>query len=235
MTEPLVRFPLGLFRGGQVQTPRGDPIPAVERREPYVYITWLAKVMDGAACQWSYAFQIGHLLKTRAHEFINPEWNVAHTRALVELENEIRGKGLAPEVEYELSIQVDNAKVAGKIDCLVVDDDNRVVTVYEVKTGSPKSRDKLQTQLYMYFLAQRGRTYREYGLRGMLVYPDRREPVDGVPEHFGDDVKFFLDLLIDGTPRKRPGSNCRDCKIHAVDCPERLELESDARIRGDSA
>ncbi|MGH2966206.1 MAG: PD-(D/E)XK nuclease family protein [Solirubrobacterales bacterium] len=182
-----------------------------------------------------YAFQIGHLLKTRAFEFNNPEWNVAHTRALVELENEVRGQGLVPDVEYELSVQVGNATMAGKIDCLVVDHDRRLVTVYEVKTGSPKSRDKLQTQLYMYFLAERGRTYREYGLRGVLVYPDHRELVDGVPEHFGDDVQFFLDLLIDGSPRKRPGSDCRDCKIHVVDCAERVEVPSDGRIIGGSA
>lgn len=86
-----------------MQPTRGEPVPAVERREPYVHVTWLAKVMDGAACQWSYSFQIGHQLRTKAIEFNNPAWNVAHTRALVELENELRDQGFVPDVEYELS------------------------------------------------------------------------------------------------------------------------------------
>jgi hypothetical protein len=152
------------------------------------------------------------------------------TREPLQLETDLRGSGLAPDVEYELNVPIgtEGARVSGRIDCLVVDDARQLATVYEVKTGRAKPTDRLQTMLYMHFLAQRGRTYRSLGIRGVIAYPDGRVEVKGVPDRFAGDVEFFLDLLLNGEPRKRPGSECGDCKVHRVDCSARLVPESDA-------
>src|SRR5207249_2027188 len=122
--------------------------------------------------------------------------------------------------EYELSVPIGKtgAKLNGRIDCLTYDEDRGVATVYECKTGAPKNRDRIQTQLYMYFLTRRPR-FRQVGLRGVLVYPNDRVPIRGFPEDFPNNTEYFLGLLAgEAQPRRSPGFDCRDCPITSVDC-----------------
>jgi hypothetical protein len=204
-------------------------VAAVPRPSPYINVSWLARIMAGDPCHWQRWFLVYNRLTTRAREFDGSEWTVRHTRLLTDLSNEILAAHLTPDVEYELSIPIgkSGAQLHGRIDCLVVDEQAQLATVYECKTGDPKNRDRIQTMLYMHFLLQRPR-FRGLGMKGVLVYPDHRDTVERFPSDFADNVKFFLDLLLAETPpRKSPGFECRDCSITKVDCPERVEGESE--------
>lgn len=199
--------------------------PATPRTSPYIHVSWLARVMDGDPCHWQRWFLAHNKLESRAKEFDASEWTVRHTRLLTDLDNELRSAGLDPEIEYELSVPIGTtgAQLSGRIDCLTVDENRGLTTVYECKTGTPKNRDRIQTMLYMYFLTRRPR-FRGLGMLGVLVYPDQREEVRGFPADFPENAEFFLGLLAgDPSPRRSPGIDCRDCPITLVDCPDRID------------
>jgi CRISPR/Cas system-associated exonuclease Cas4 (RecB family) len=210
---------LGLASGDQ-NAGRADP-----RAAPYVWVTWVAQLMAGAACQWRYWFQARHFLNERATTFGDPTWHLKHSRLVTELEQDLRAEGLDPEIESEFTLALDEkgAQLAGRIDCLVDDPNTRTATVYECKTADPRPKDQIQVLLYMNVLTKRPR-FRDKGIRGELVYPGQRHQIRAFPEAFDQEVDFWLRLLMSDTPpRKVPGSDCRFCPITRVDCPERYE------------
>lgn len=196
---------------------------ATPRPAPFVWATWLVELMAGARCQWRYWFLAHFKLEQKAGGFDDPSWQMRHSRMLTELEQELRDRGLNPEVEYVMSLPIgkQGAQLAGAIDCLTDDEANRVATMYECKTGAKKQKHTLQTWLYMHMLTRKAR-FRDKGIRGSLVYGTEREEYRGIPEDFGSHVEFHQQLLVsDRPPRKSPGPECRFCPITTVDCPER--------------
>src|SRR5690606_30645947 len=113
---------------------------AVPRRRPYIWVTWLARVMSGEVwCHWQYWFQTHHILKDRQpSDFDSIAWNIEHTRLLTELRREVARPGVRMHTEFEFRIQVppDDTTVAGKIDCRV--DVGESLVVYDCKTGQPR-------------------------------------------------------------------------------------------------
>jgi hypothetical protein len=208
----------------------GVPAPdgmATARKAPYVWMTWLAEAMSDPECSWRYWFLSRYQLNEKAQTFDDPAWAMRHGRLVAELDRELMEAGLDPELNYELTVPLDKrgALLVGRIDLLVVDQARRVATVYEAKTGKPKGSHAMQTMLYMYCLTTRPR-FRDLGIRGVLVYPDRREDIPGVPSDLPEHFEFYVSqFLSDRPPRKGPGRACRFCPVTAGDCPERVEVD----------
>jgi hypothetical protein len=164
-------------------------------------------------------------LRQRSAEFDDPSWHLDHSRLLTELERDLRERGLEPEIESPFSMPLDKkgAALAGQMDCLVVDPTTRLATVYDCKTRRPKPQHKLQVLVYMHTLTKRLR-FRDLGLRGSVVYPDRRDEIPRFPEGFASDFDFWVKLLLsEEPPRRVPGPDCRFCQITVEDCSERVE------------
>jgi hypothetical protein len=210
-------------------------VQAIPRRAPYIHAKWMAELMAGAPCQWRYWFLVHNQLQERATEFDDPAWHMKHSRLLTELEQELRAKGLEPEIESEFTMPLNKfgAALAGRMDCLVVDPAAQVATVRDCKTGSPKAADKLQVLVYMHTLTKRLR-FRDLGLRGEVVYPDHREEIARFPVGFAEDFDFWIHLLLaEKPPRKVPGQECRFCPISSNDCPDRVEWNEENGPIGD--
>jgi hypothetical protein len=185
--------------------------------------------MSGANCQWRYWFQAHHYLNEKARVFDDPAWIMRHSRMLTQLEQELHARGIETEVEYEVGLPVgkEGGRVSGRLDCLGYEEAAETFTVYECKTVAKKQKHALQVLLYMHLLSK-GPRFRDKGIRGMLVYESEREELRALPDGFGSEVDFWLQLLTSATPpRKVPGSDCRYCPIASVDCPERQEFPSD--------
>lgn len=202
---------------------------AIPRGKPYIWATWLSRVMTGhVSCQWRYWFLAWHkLIQEQAATFDSVGWQIRHTRLLTEVRQELTAAGVRTNTEAAFQCRVPGCDVLinGKIDCLAVD--GRIVTVYDCKTGKPRSSDRAQVMIYMYALSTYPR-FAESLIRGMVVYQDRRDEIPCLPEDFADQLAYFSGLLVsDGPPVKEPGRDCRLCKITSDDCPERWDGEDD--------
>jgi len=200
-------------------------LAATPRHEPFIWATWLAKVMSGRVnCQWQYWFQSHHkLLSKQPSTFDSLNWKIGHTRLLTELKQEVLASGLQPRTEVSIKFELPglDTRISGKADCLVVDGSN--VMLYDCKTGHPHDSDRAQVMIYMYGLATLPQ-YASSRIRGTVVYRDGWVAVPDLSETFESDLTFFAKLLSAyAEPQREPGPDCALCNIHAVDCPDRPE------------
>ena len=103
------------------------------------------------------------------------------------------------------------------------------MTVYDCKTGKPRTSDRVQVMIYMYALSTYPR-FAQSRIRGMVIYQDRRLEIPYLPEQFDSDVAYFKRLLAEETLLgKSPGHDCQFCKITSTDCPDRQDVADDPR------
>ncbi len=128
----------------------GEGLVAIPRGKPYVWATWLSRVMTGnVSCQWQYWFLARHkLIEEQPATFDSVGWQIRHTRLLTEVRQELMAAGLRLNTEFAFQCRVPGCDVLinGKIDCLAVD--GRIVTVYDCKTGMPRTSDRAQVMIY---------------------------------------------------------------------------------------
>jgi len=203
---------------------------AEKRKQPYIWVTWLSKIMAGEqACLWASWFKAHHQNYRKAEgNFDLARWNMEHTRLLVQTRMELARRGVTARVESQNAFQYQHANgaiLAGKPDIVALDD--ITATVVDCKTGRPKVSDRLQVQIYMYVLPICFPKLALYRVHGRIVYPDHH--VDIAPaaagENFGKHLDYFLDLLAsESAPMQTASlSECRFCDITGTDCSERVE------------
>ena len=203
---------------------------ATKRDGVFVWITWLAKVMAGEqACEWASWFKAHFENYTKApSDFDTAKWKIEHTRKLRELRLECQKLGARVFLEGENQIRYttpSGVTVVGKPDLISVKD--RMATIYDVKTGQPKSSDQVQVMLYMHLLPKAVAAYRGMQPAGCVVYRDSRVdiPAAATDETFAQNLDYFLGILASEEPAmKVPSHNeCRFCDIAKSECPERVE------------
>jgi hypothetical protein len=198
-------------------------LEATPRNEPFIWATWLAKVMSGRVnCQWQYWFQSHHkLLSKQPSTFDVLNWQIGHTRLLTEVKQELLARGLRPRTEVSIKFELPGleTRISGKADCVVVDGSE--VMLYDFKTGRQHKSDRLQVMIYMYGLATLP-LYASSRIRGTVVYRDERVSVPDLSETFESDLTYFARLLSAATePQREPGPDCAMCAISSIDCPDR--------------
>jgi hypothetical protein len=203
---------------------------AEKRKQPYIWVTWLSKIMAGEqACLWASWFKAHHQNYRKAEgDFDLARWNIEHTRLLVQTRMELARQGATVRVESQNAFQyphADGVILAGKPDIVALDD--ITATVVDCKTGRPKVSDRIQVQIYMYVLPVCFPKLALYGMRGRVVYPDHHVdiPPAAADEEFGKHLNYFLDLIAsEPAPMQAASpSECRFCDITVDDCAERVE------------
>ncbi|HEU4792577.1 MAG TPA: PD-(D/E)XK nuclease family protein [Nitrolancea sp.] len=179
---------------------------AIPRGKPYVWATWLSRVMTGnVSCQWQYWFLARHkLIEEQPATFDSVGWQIRHTRLLTEVRQELMAAGLRLNTEFAFQCRVLGCDVLinGKIDCLAVD--GRIVTVYDCKTGIPRESHQVQVMIYMYALSTYPR-FMKKRIQGIVVYQQRRIDIPCLPEDFADQIAYFTRLLAAGAPGQGAG------------------------------
>ena len=202
---------------------------AIPRSDPYMWVTWLSKIMSGqTACQWQGWFQTHNQLTERhPQSFDLTGWKINHTRMLTELVQKMTARGLEPRVEFPFTIAVGEATLGGKIDCLVVE--NSIVQVYDCKTGTPRDSDVAQVMIYMHALSRIDEFKRE-PIQGTVLYKEHESvEIPELPDTFASNFDFFVNLLSADTPAvKVPGHDCKFCSIAKSDCAERVDEGSES-------
>ena len=88
-------------------------------------------------------------------------------------------------------------------------------------------------KLYMYAIPRALPQYRNARIAGELVYHNRTQqvPQDGVDQGFVRELGALIRRVASDTAPQRVPSvqECRFCDISSVECPERVEVVSDAQ------
>ena len=205
------------------------------RESPYVWATWLAKLLAGeASCEWAGWFRAHHQDWTKPpSDFDQARWMLDHT-ALVNRERESReklGYTVFTENQNAFRLRGRNATLAGKPDLIAVKGGDRVLI--DVKMGKPSPAHTAQVRIYMYALPKALEQFRGVEFRGHVVYPDSHVgiPASAVDSRFVENLGALVRRLATETPARRVPSagECRWCDITGEDCRERVETGVDGR------
>jgi hypothetical protein len=205
---------------------------AVRRGEPYIWVTWLTRLLAGESqCEWSAWFRAHNKDYDKVpNDFDLATWTVDHT----ELVN-ARRDGLLKE-GYDVFAEEENAfkrrgktgiVVSGKPDILSIRKGRGIIE--DCKTGRPRASDQLQVLVYMLLLPIGNPRCADVKLSGRVVYKTRaveiRDRFVNLIHKVGGDKPL---------PKAPAWSECRWCDIGPSDClyrvnepPESAEAETD--------
>ena len=199
------------------------------RDSPYIWTTWLARLLTGEAqCEWAGWFRAHYEGWTRPpSNFDSARWMLEHTALVNEARESREQLGYTVYTENQNSFRLKGkvATLAGKPDLIAVKGADAVII--DAKTGRSSLHHAAQVLTYMYAVPRALDRYRGMVFRGHVIYPDGNVqiPVSGLDGKFIDRLGALIRRLADETPaRKVPSaSECRWCDITAADCPERAE------------
>ena len=201
------------------------------RRHPYLWTTWLARLLTGeASCEWAAWFRAHYQDRNRPpSDFDQAAWMMDHT-ALVNEARESRealGYKVYTEDQNGFRLRGKSATLAGKPDLIAVKGSDAVVI--DAKTGRSSPHHAAQVLTYMYAVPRAIPDYRGVDFRGHVVYPDgnMQIPASGVDGKFVERLGALIRRLADETSARRVPSlaECRWCDITGADCPDRVEGE----------
>jgi hypothetical protein len=163
-------------------------------------------------------------------------WTVEHNQYLDVLCKECGTKSLTyfKENQNNFTVRRGSMTIGGKPDLIVLENDKNY-TVYDVKTGQPRASDIIQVMLYMSFLpySTSGR-YRDKTINGCAVYKEGERtaiPSQSLDDNFRGQISHFLNILDAPTePLKVPSFvECQYCDITSEDCSKRVETDTDSK------
>lgn len=198
------------------------------RPEPYVWVSWITKLLAGeASCVWS-AWVRAHFQTAKAQNGVDlGTWQMDHSAMVRKAAAEYE------EDEYEVFAEDQNSfnlkgksgTLAGKPDVIAVKDTSGWVT--DAKTGMPKASDRIQVMLYMWALPQTNPAFSGVRFDGRIVYKAGYSivPADEVDAPFVKQVGELMRVVCGNEePRKAPSfRECKFCPISSDDCPERID------------
>jgi CRISPR/Cas system-associated exonuclease Cas4 (RecB family) len=201
---------------------------SIPRGEPYVWVSWLAKLLAGEAhCQWTLWFRAHHRYDKAPSDLDAAAWCARHAALVGETEQALRTEGwrICVEDQNKFTIRGRTATLAGKPDLVAVK--GEVVKVIDCKTGARKGSDCMQVLIYMLLLPRVHPECQGRVLFGEVRYSDGKQPIDPteLTQELQDHIWKAIQRAASGiAPPKTPSiRECRFCDITAVDCEERLE------------
>ena len=201
------------------------------REQPYIWATWLSRLLAGeSSCEWSSWFRAHYQeWQKPPSDFDSARWMLDHTALVNQAlkSREALGYEVFTENQNAFRLRGATATLAGKPDLIAVKGGDAVII--DAKTGKPSPHHSVQVLTYMYAVPRTLPEYKGIEFRGHIIYLDGNAqiPVSGLDQRFIDRLGALIRRLADETPARRVPSisECRFCDITAEDCPERVEDE----------
>jgi hypothetical protein len=206
---------------------------ATEREVPFVWVTWLTKLMAGEdSCRWSSWFKAHHKYDKLPSDFNLTQWTAEHSQLVHRRANELEAQGCGVFIEDENQFYLTGrdgiTTLSGKPDIVAVRGDE--VLVEDCKTGKPRNSDKMQVLIYMLVLKLVKPDLAKKTFHGSVFYKDHPqieiEP-DAVNSDFLGVFQEVMEAVKGADPcRKVPSyRECKFCDIGPSDCAERVDEE----------
>ena len=149
---------------------------AQQRSEPYIWVTWLTKLLAGESqCEWSAWYRAHNTGYEKVpSDFDLATWTVEHNDLVNSRREQLLDEG------YEVYVEEENAfkrvgktgiVVSGKADILAIRDGRGVIE--DCKTGRPRASDQLQVLVYMLLLPIGNPRCEGVKLSGCVTYKTR--------------------------------------------------------------
>lgn len=212
-------------------TPRAKPTfghPIRRDGKPYIWGTWLAKLLGGDQCLWSGWFK-AHFQYAKFEQQSEQlaEWNRDHIALMRRVRAELEENGWTCAVEDENQFKVDfpAAVVAGKPDLIGTMPGQLLVV--DGKTGREREADWWQVVIYMRALQlTRPRLVEGRTLEGIVYYKrgnTRTIPLREITDARRQDLVEMVKVIAGDTepPRAPSRHECERCNIGYADCPKR--------------
>jgi hypothetical protein len=205
---------------------------AVPREEPYVWVTWISKLLAGESqCEWAAWFRAHHQYDKRASDFDVAGWTAEHTAMVRDRAVELRAKGYEVWLESQNSFRLRGEQgtvLAGKPDIIAAAGDD--LCVIDCKTGAARISDQLQVMVYMLVLPHAIGRFKGRVLEGEVCYRNERVAVESrkITPTLRDLFRRTMHQVggaaeLDRVPSQ---AECRWCDITRADCPERIDADT---------
>jgi hypothetical protein len=207
---------------------------ATRRTQPYVWTTWITKLLSGeCSCEWATWFKAHYRDFEQASDtFDSVGWQVQHTDLLRRVREQIAAEG-----RYAITVEGQNlfkltgsvGTLSGKPDLIAVNGNSGFIL--DAKTGQPRAADRVQILLYMWAVPRSLPKFKNVTFDGKVCYTNGESIVfaQDLTPSFIQSVREMLWRVCDSTPAfKVPSAGeCRYCKITAADCSERVDEAAD--------
>lgn len=204
--------------------------------KPYIWVTWLAKLLGGQQCVWSAWFK-AHYKYDKFEEMAADlvKWNREHNKLMAARVKELEAEGWTVMVEDQNAFKLEGeaAVVAGKPDIVATKDGQ--VLVVDGKTGRERESDIWQVLFYL-FAIPKSRPDLKGALEGEVQYAkgDVRitlTPADLDEQRLQQVVSLIKTVAGSEPPPKRPSrQECKVCNIGFKDCPQRVGVEQTVSV-----
>ena len=204
---------------------------AVKRDHPYIWTTWLTRLLSGdSSCEWAAQFRAHHETKSYSKVssgFDAARWQMEHTALLYKARAEMESTGANVYIEGQnfFTLRGKTATLSGKPDLVSIEGNTGVIA--DAKTGQQSISHQIQVLIYMYALPKALPQYRDVTFEGKLVYPGEEVfiPSDGVNDGFVTELGGLITRLADSDSAIRTPSKqeCSFCNITIADCDERID------------
>jgi len=205
-----------------------------QRDFPYIFITWITKLLTGEqTCKWVAQLKSHHFansIPSVPSTFDSAKWNIEHTQLL----HKTRKKLLSDWTEIFLESQnwfnlgergKNVATLSGKPDIVAVSGNKGLVI--DVKAAKVSDSHVAQVMIYMYALPLALPQFKDVSFDGKVVYQNGQEvfiessKVDsGFREKLGDLIK---ELSSEEPAIKTPSFNeCQFCPLTSEACPDKV-------------
>ena len=209
-----------------------------KRTAPYIWVTWVTGLLSGDKNCYASAWKRAQFqnLDTVKSDFDQAAWIVKHSDMLSKKRVQLEEEGWTVTVEEQNKFMLEGnsgGKLAGKADIVAVK--NGVGKVIDCKTGTPRTSDVAQVQIYMFALSRQDK-YRGITLSGEVNYKDHdlTIPSDSVDKAFKLRLFNVLSILTSEDEAKTTPSytECNFCPLSELECQDRVLEDPNEPIVG---
>lgn len=204
--------------------------PAVARRNAYIWVTWVTKLLAGeASCEFAAWFRAHYQYDKLPGDFDLSQWKADHTELVRVTAEELHAEGYRVTVEDQNAFRMVSERgtycLAGKPDIVAVNDAG--VLVVDCKTGQQRESDVVQVQIYQAVL---GRTkYKGMPVSGRVQYRSFATdiPAAAVDAEFVGRLRRLVSAVggSQALPAVPSARECGWCDIGPNDCSARTSIQ----------
>jgi len=207
-----------------------NPGSFVERSNPFIWVSWLSKLMAGEKqCEWACWFRSHYIWEKLPSGLDLAKWTAGHTQLLHARRAALEAEGFTVYAEDQNSFKLMGAtgiEVSGKPDIVAIRGPEAYVE--DCKTGTPRHSDHFQVLVYMLSLPYVEGPWKGLKLEGRIVYGNTI--VDVPSSKIDADLKELFRKTVQRIGGPEPArkvaswGECRYCDISSADCPERIQI-----------